>query len=225
MNMTLNLDMDKILEQKPLVDGIVNKFYWWYSEKEDLYQAGMMGVTKALTNYKEEKKAQFSSYAYTFILGEITDFIRKDKNVKVSRDLIRMNKQIEYTRDILRQKLMREPTDFELSIYLDISEEELFFIKSSCMETKSLDETYEEQEDMTYYNSVKTYDRDMDGTIIDLRKELEKLSLEEKQIIYSKYYEGYSQSEISDSLGMSQSQVSRKENKILQKLKSRLYHL
>ena len=57
---------------------------------------------------------------------------------------------------------------------------------------------------------------------MDLHKELEKLSIEEQQIIYSKYYEGYSQSEISSTLGISQPQISRKENKILQKLKNRL---
>ena len=207
MNKILDVDMDKILAQEPLVYGIMNKYYWWYPEKEDLYQAGMMGVTKALKTYKENKGAQFSSYAYPSILGEITEFIRNNKTVRVSRDLIRTNKQIEIARDVLRQILLREPSDYELSIYLGIKEEELSFVKESCMRTKSLDETYEPN---------------MECTIMDLHKELEKLSIEEQQIIYSKYYEGYSQSEISSTLGISQPQISRKENKILQKLKNRL---
>ena len=222
MNKILDVDMDKILAQEPLVYGIMNKYYWWYPEKEDLYQAGMMGVTKTLKTYKENKGAQFSSYAYPSILGEITEFIRNNKTVRVSRDLIRTNKQIEIARDVLRQILLREPSDYELSIYLGIKEEELSFVKESCMRTKSLDETYEEQEEMNYYNSIKTYEPNMECTIMDLHKELEKLSIEEQQIIYSKYYEGYSQSEISSTLGISQPQISRKENKILQKLKNRL---
>lgn len=222
MNETLDVNMDKILELEPLVYGIMNKYYWWYTEKEDLYQAGMMGVVKALKTYQKMKGAQFSSYAYPSILGEITEFIRNNKTVRVSRNLIKTNKQIEQARDILRQKLLREPTDCELSIYLGITEEELSFVKESCMDIKSLDEEYENQEEMNYYNSVKTYDKNMESTIMDLNRELENLSIEEKQIIYSKYYAGYSQSEISESLGISQPQISRKENKILQKLKNRL---
>ena len=166
--------------------------------------------------------AKFSTYAYYYVLGEVTTYIRENKTIKVSRDLIRTNKQIEKAKDILRQKLLREPSDYEISIFLGIKEEEIAFIREMCSYTKSLDEVLTENEQLDYYNSVGVYEKNMDTTIMSLHQELECLEAEERQIIYDKYYNGYTQSEISINLGISQAQVSRKENKILEKLKVKL---
>ncbi len=171
---------------------------------------------------KENNNAKFSTYAYYYVLGEVTKYIRENKVIKVSRDLIRLNKNIEKARDLLRQKLFREPSDYEVSVFLNIKEDEISFAKELCSYTKSLDENLNDSEEINYYNSVKVYDPNMDSTIMSLHQELEKLSMEERQIIIDKYYKGYTQSEISSNLGISQAQVSRKENKILEKLKVRL---
>lgn len=171
---------------------------------------------------KESSNKKFSTYAYYYVLGEVTTYIRENKTIKVSRDLVRINKQIEKAKDILRQKLLREPSDYEISIFLGIKEEEIGFVREVCSYTKSLDEGLNDIEQNSYYNSVGVYDRNMDITIMTLNQELDCLLPEEKQIIYDKYYNGYTQSEISSNLGISQAQVSRKENKILEKLKVRL---
>lgn len=219
--MNIVQDMDKVLDYEYLVYHIINMFKG-YHDQEDLYQVGMLGLIKALENYKDLGKAKFSTYAYKYILGEVTSFIRENKLVRVSRDIIKQKKQIDKTKDILRQKLLREPTITEISLMSEISEDKINYINKICVNPKSLDDTLDENEQISYYNSVKIYDNNMDSTIMSLNQELQKLNPIEQQIIYDKYYNGYSQSEISDILGISQAQVSRKENKVLAKLKVRL---
>ena len=214
------MDKKDILKYEKLVYSIIKR-YNGYSDKEDLYQAGMTALLEAYKNYNKEKStAKFSSYAYFYIIGEISKCIRDDKTFKLSREYIRMNKVIEEARDTLRQQLCREPSDMEISLYTDIDYDTMISILDANHYVQSLDEV--NNLDMSYYNSVKVYDYDTNSEILDLNNELEKLDTLEKQIIYDRYYNGYTQSEISKSLGISQVQVSRKETKVLQKLKVRL---
>ena len=133
-----------------------------------------------------------------------------------------LNQSIEKTRDLLRQKLLREPTDLEVSLFLDIDEEKMMLAKNATMYVKSLDEMVDSDEKLSYYNSVQVYDKEMDSSIMDLNEQLWKLTEEDKKIIYDRYYKGYTQSEVSKDMGISQVQVSRKEAKVLEKLKVRL---
>ena len=191
--------MDTILQYENLVRSIISK-YTYYGDYEDLYQVGMMGLVKACKNYKEST-AKFSTYAYKYILGEVNTFIRESQPVKISKDIIRLNKQIEKCRELLHQKLQREPSDLEVSLFLEIDENRIREVKNLMQKVESLDFVKSEDED-SYYNSIITYD--------------------EKKLIYARYYNGYTQSELSRELGMSQVQISRKESKILQKLKVNL---
>lgn len=170
----------------------------------------------------ESGVAKFSTYAYYYVLGEVTRYLREDRTIKVSRDLIKLNQSIEKTRELLRQRLLREPTDLEISLFLEVDEEKIVMARNALMFTKSLDEMVDDEERLNYYNSIQTYDRGMDSSIMDLNGALEKLSDEDRKIIYDHYYNGYTQSEISKSMGISQVQVSRREGKILEKLKARL---
>ena len=208
-----------ILEYEALVKNIVNK-YSYYGDYEDLYQAGMMGLLKALKEYKPGI-AKFSTYAYTWIIGEITTFIRENQQIKKSKDFIRLNKRIERCRELLSQKLGREPTDLEVSLITEIDEDKIREIRILNQQTESLDYMTEDNFD-NLYNSIKMYDNNLDDSYLDLKNELGKLEKDEQEIIKARYYEGYTQSEISKQLGISQVQVSRKESKILQKLKVNL---
>ena len=208
-----------ILEYEALVKNIVNK-YSYYGDYEDLYQAGMMGLLKALKEYKPGI-AKFSTYAYTWIIGEIKTFIRENQPLKKSKDFIRLNKRIERCRELLSQKLGREPTDLEVSLITEIDEDKIREIRILNQQTESLDYMTEDNFD-NLYNSIKMYDNNLDDSYLDLKNELGKLEKDEQEIIKARYYEGYTQSEISKQLGISQVQVSRKESKILQKLKVNL---
>lgn len=211
--------MDNLLEYENLVFSIISK-YGNYFDKDDLYQVGMIGLIDAYKHFDESVGVKFSSYAYYYILGEVTKFVRENRSVKVSKDVIKLNSSIEKCRDIMRQKLGREPTDTEVSLFLEIDEEKVSEVRNSMQEVKSLDFCYEE--DISLYNSVMCFDNGTSADVLDLKDEISRLNEEEKAIIDARYYQEMTQSEASKKLGMSQVQVSRKEGKILEKLRCRL---
>ena len=211
--------MDNLLEYENLVFSIISK-YGNYFDKDDLYQVGMIGLIDAYKHFDESVGVKFSSYAYYYILGEVTKFVRENRSVKVSKDFIKLNSSIEKCRDVMRQKLGREPTDIEVSLFLEIDEEKVSEVRNSMQEVKSLDFCYEE--DISLYNSVMCFDNETSADVLDLRSEISRLSEEEKALIDVRYYQEMTQSEASKKLGISQVQVSRKEGKILEKLRCRL---
>jgi len=211
--------MEDLLEYENLVFSIISK-YRSYFDKDDLYQVGMIGLIDAYKHFDESVGIKFSSYAYYYILGEVTKFVRENRSVKVSKDVIKLNGSIERCRDVMRQRLGREPTDTEISLFLEVDEEKISEVRCYMQDVKSLDFCYEE--DVSLYNSVMRFDKGTNASILDLRDEISKLSSEEKALIDARYYQEMTQSETSKKLGMSQVQVSRKEGKILEKLRCRL---
>lgn len=214
------MDVEEIINNEKLVYSIINK-YNGYFDKKDLYQVGMIGLINASKNYNKDLGVKFSTYAYTYIFGEVNKYIRENNNLKIGKDVIKLKKSIEKTKDLLRQKLSREPTTLELSLILEIDEKKIEEIEQIKQNTKSLDYKNEDKTN-DLYNSVIVEDKETKPEILDLRKEIELLKMEEKKLIYSRYYVDMTQSETSKELGISQVQVHRKEAKILKKLKQRL---
>ena len=203
--------MEDILEYNGLIYSIISKYPKRY-DRDDLYQVGMLGLIDAYKHYDKSYESKFSTYAYYYIIGEINKYIRESSSLKVSKSLIDLNKNILKTKEVMTQKLGRVPTKSEIALYLDVEEDLIDTAILATDEIKSLDEVYD---------NTKFYD-DTSPTILDLRSEIGKLSPEEQELLKMRYYEEYTQMETSSILGMSQVQVSRKENKVLQKLKSRL---
>ena len=119
------------------------------------------------------------------------------------------------------QRLKREPTTEELSIFLEIPIEKIEEVYLATRKVESLDYAYED-EGNNLYNSFGKEEEAMTEEILDLKMAIKELPPEEKKLIIARYYEGLTQQETSKTLGMSQVQVSRKETKILQKLKTTL---
>ena len=214
---------DRIIDNyEKLVYSIINK-YSFFGEIDDLYQVGMMGLLKACENYNSEFNTKFSTYAHTYILGEVLKYIRDNKAVRTSRDLIRLNSRIEKAREILSQKLMREVSNSEIASFLEIDEKLVDEAIIASNHVKSLDyELNDEGKELNLYDSIKYDEKGFDSEIIDLKDSLESLDEEERRLIRYRYFDDKTQSEISSELGISQVQVSRKEAKILQKLKKDL---
>ena len=211
--------MEDLLEYEGLVYSIINK-YGYYFDRDDLYQVGMIGLINAFNNFDESYNIKFSSYAYYYVLGEVTKFVRENRSFKVSKEMIKLNSSIEKCREVMAQRLGREPTDTEVSLFLEIEEEKVVEVRNLMQEVRSLD--YQIDEDVSLYNSVMSFDSETRDDVLDLKEELSKLSDDEKRLIEARYYKDMTQREVSRTLGMSQVQVSRKEGKILEKLKSRL---
>ena len=211
--------MDNILEYENLIYKMISQYKSF--DKEDLYQVAMIGLMKAQKNYKESENTKFSTYAYYYILGEINNYITASNPVKVSRDLLRLNKSLEQAKEVMRQRLKREPTTEELSIFLEEPLEKIEEATLATRQVESLDYAYEE-ENMDLYNSIGTQEKGMNDDILDLKNAISTLSEEEQQLIIARYFNDLTQQETSKTLGISQVQVSRKETKILEKLKTTL---
>ena len=211
--------MDDLLEYEGLVYGIINK-YSGYFDKEDLYQAGMIGLIEAKRHFNDEFKIKFSSYAYYYVIGEVTKFVRENRSIKVSKDMVKLNASIEKCRNVMRHRLGREPTDTEISLFMEIDEEKIGEVRECVCNVKSLDFAYDE--DISLYNSIARFDNGMNEEVLDLRSAVAQLSQEERNLVQARYYQDMTQSEASKQLGISQVQVSRKEGKILEKLKQAL---
>ena len=202
--------MDELLEYDGLIYSIISKYPKKY-DREDLYQVSMLGLIDALKHYDNNYNTKFSTFAYYYIVGEINKYIRENSSLKVSKNLVDLKNKIIKTKESMNQKLGREATNLEISLYLEI-DENLVNEALSFDDVTSIDDSQFE---------ISSYDN-TSAEVLDLRFELDKLSEKEKELIYSRYYEELTQSETSKILGISQVQVSREESKILKKLKTRL---
>lgn len=203
-----------------LVYAIIAKHFKGYST-EDLYQVGIIGIIKACDNYKKDKNTKFSTYAYKYIYGEIYSYINNNKTIKVARENYTIYKKINEAKNILSQKLMKEPSIYELSCFLEIEPNIIGTVLSSMNKIDSIDRViYESGKDLSLLDTISDKKDYYNIDYILLNEELNKLSEEEQKLIYLRYYEDRTQSEVADILGTSQVGVSRTEKKTLQKIRN-----
>jgi RNA polymerase sporulation-specific sigma factor len=216
--------LDVVLDENKNLIYSISHYFENYTNKEDLYQAGVVGLITAYKNYNPEFNNKFSTYAYQYILGEMKKYVREDKGIKISRDISKLNLKIEKCSILLAQKLMRKPSIKEIANFLNIEEYQIAEALKSTNSLQSLDETIcNDSKEITLYDTIGSRPKvDIIDSIM-LKDELEKLPEPDKTIIKNRYLNDMTQKEIGKKLGMSQVQVSRYEQKILTKLKSKLY--
>ena len=212
---------DLIMNNQNLIYKLTH-YFKNYENKEDLFQAGCIGRVKAYKKYESSFNVKFTTFAFPYILGEMKKFAREDKGIKISKDISRLNSKIEQATIILSQKLMREPTIDELSSFLDISTYDLAEAINSTNNIMSIDEVINNDgKEVTLHDIIKDKETDLDS-LIALRSAIKGLSDFEKELIGKRYYKDMTQKEVAECLGISQVQVSRKEQKVLTKLKSKI---
>ena len=202
--------MEELLDYNKLIYSIINKYPKRF-DREDLYQVAMLGLMDAYSHYQESYDTKFSSFAYYYIIGEVNKYIRESNSVKVSKSLIDLKKKALKVKEVMAQKLGREPSIEELAIYLDVDYEDLSNAFIATDEVECIDNVVD----------ARSYDN-TSSDIMDLEDEIKKLPKRERDLILARYYNDYTQKEVSSLLGISQVQVSRNEAKILQKLKNNL---
>jgi len=203
--------MEELLDYERFIYSIINKYPKRF-DKDDLYQVAMMGLMKAYQHFDSNHDTKFSSFAYYYIIGEVNQYIRQSSSLKVSKEIIAVKKKILQAREVMSQKLGRVPTNLEISLFLEIDERVVEDALIATEEVDSIDNC-----SGGIYDDICTKPE-----ILDLKIEIDKLSDDEKNLIIARYYNEMTQQEASKVLGISQVQVSRKESKILQKLKTRL---
>ena len=209
----------RIVDNIGLVHSIANRFRSRGAEYDDLFQAGCVGLIKAVDNFDAEKGYQFSTYAVPVIMGEIKRIFRDGGPVKVSRSLKEKSIRVQAVRDKFVKKEMREPTLSELAELASVDVSELSEILNIINPVVSLSVAYEDGEDELDI-PVDESERLFDKIAVD--QVTENLTEREQLLIKYRYYDGKTQCETARLLGISQVQVSRREKAILQKLRSRL---
>lgn len=203
-----------------LVKNITSK-YNFRSDYDDLFQAGMVGLQIALQKYDAKRETSFTDYAYLWIKGEVLKAINNDYGIHVSTDTYKLSKEIKETREYLSQNLGREPTTFEISYMLGESEEKIVSVMNAVTTPYSLDNSYLD-DDYNLYNKIALIEKGYDVGVLDLKEAINGLEESERELITSRYYQDMTQKETAESLGISQVQVSRKETKILEKLRTKI---
>ena len=202
-----------------LVHSIAKRFKGRGEDYDDLYQAGCVGLIKAVDNFDESKGFLFSTYAVPVIMGEIRRLFRDGGAVKVSRSLKEKSIKVQAVRERFIKKELREPTVSELSNLCGIETEELSEVLNIINPVVSLSCTTEDGDetiDIPVDDTDKLFDR------LSVHQAIRDLSNDELLLIKYRFYEGKTQCESAKLLGISQVQVSRREKQLLAKLKTRL---
>lgn len=216
----MNKYEEVISSSSGLIYMIINKYFNNY-DREDLYQVGVIGVIKAYNNYKKNKNTKFSTYAYKYIYGEIYNYINNYKNIKVSKDYIKLYKKINTARSILAQELMKEPTTYELSSFLEIDPYIIDTVNNSMTKIDSLDRVlYNDGKEITIFDTISDNKDYYNIDYLLLNEEIDKLESPYKELIYLRYFEDKTQSEVASLLGMNQVEVSRTEKKTLKRIRN-----
>ena len=201
-----------------LIWAVAKKFYG--VDKNDLYQAGVLGVVKAYQNYVDDGKSKFSTYAYNYIFGEMYA-LANNKEIKLNKDINRLIKMIEMGKARLSQEIMKVPSNKELAQYLEMEEEKLEQILSYANSFVSMDEVCDDERSM--HECVALEEKVSVDEKLELKNSMDSLDAIEKDIIKSRYYEDLTQSETARKLGITQVMVSRYEKRSLTKMRDYMY--
>lgn len=208
-----------IKDNLPLVHSLCKRFIGKGIEYDDLYSTGCMGLVKAVDNFDKSRGFSFSTYAVPVILGELRRLFRDGGSIKISRSVKELYLKIQRARENLEKTLNKEPTVAELADYLGKGVEEICFALDALRPTVSLtaydDDKKQAQTDIPQQsNTEELLDK------ITIQGALSRLEEQEAEIIKLRYFSFLTQSEAAKRLNMTQVQISRKERKILLKMRA-----
>lgn len=213
-------DRNKMIEENiGLVHSIAKRFKGRGEEYDDLYQAGCVGLIKAVDNFDESRGFRFSTYAVPVIMGEIRRLFRDGGAIKVSRSLKEKSVKVQAIREKFIKKELREPTVGELSKLCEIDTEELSEVLNVINPVISLNcsnDDGDETIDIPFDDTERLFDR------LSVRQAISDLSNDELLLIKYRFFEGKTQCETAKYLHISQVQVSRREKQLLSKLRTKL---
>ncbi len=215
-----------IEENLGLVHHIVKRFAGRGYDMEDLFQTGTIGLMKAIDHFDLSYDVKFSTYAVPLIAGEIKRFLRDDGMVKVSRSLKDANYKLHLAANAFTAENGREPTLHELCEKAQIPYEDAVMAIGAAGEVESIYKTVYEGDGKEIQLLDKVAAEPADGQWEDMEKNrlldrmllkqlLEELPEKERTLIWLRYYEDKTQTQIARELGISQVQVSRLEKRIL----------
>lgn len=209
-----------ILENKNLIYSIIHKYTYYY-DKEDLFQTGVIGLIKAYRNYNTSMNTKFSTYAYTYILSEVLAYVNYNKDIRLGKEYQKLYKKINEAKTILTQRLMKEPSTYELSLFLELDEKVIIQILELTQSFSALDEIVSnDDKNLSLLDTISYQDKDDMIDNLILKEAINGLTEEEKKLLWMRYYDDRTQQEVANMLGTNQVNVSRSEKKVLQRLRN-----
>ena len=209
-----------------LVLSVIRRFQNSSENPDDLFQIGCIGLIKAIDNFDTTLQVKFSTYAVPMIIGEIRRYLRDNNSIRVSRSLRDIAYKAIYTRETYMKQYLKEPTVTEIAQEIGIEKEMIVYALDAIQNPVSLFEpVYTEGGDTLYVmDQISDTKNKEDRWIEDLslREAMKRLSKREKHIIELRFYEGKTQMEVAQEIGISQAQVSRLEKNALKSMRNYL---
>lgn len=202
-----------------LVLSVIKRFSQSDENVDDLFQIGCVGLIKAIDNFDRTLGVKFSTYAVPMIVGEIKRYLRDGGSIRVSRSLKDIAYRALQTKEVMQKANQKEPTLEEISAELGIAREEIVYALDAIQSPMSLYEPiYTDGGDTLYVMdqiSDKKNKEELWVEQISLNEALKHLDEREKEIITLRFFEGKTQMEVAEMIGISQAQVSRLEKNAL----------
>lgn len=223
---------DKVAREKfingnlKLVLSVIKKFNNRGENVDDLFQVGCIGLIKAIDNFDLTQGVQFSTYAVPMIIGEIRRHLRDNNTIRVSRSLRDIAYKALQSKERLTIKNSKEPTIDEIAKDIDVPREDIAQALDAIQEPVSLYEpVYNDGVDSLYIMDQVKDSKNIDENWIEdiaISESLKKLNGREKIIITKRFFDGKTQMEVADEIGISQAQVSRLEKTALMRMKKNI---
>lgn len=206
-----------------LVLSVIRRFASTNENVDDLFQIGCIGLIKAIDNFNTELGVRFSTYAVPMIIGEIRRFLRDNNSIRVSRSLRDTAYKAIYARENLMKKNQKEPTISEVAAEVGISREDIVYALDAIQNPMSLYEpVYTDGGDTLYVmDQIRDKKNKEENWVehLSLSDAMKKLNDREHEIIVLRFFEGKTQMEVADLIGISQAQVSRLEKNALRTMR------
>ena len=209
-----------------LVLSVVQRFTNRGENPDDLFQVGCIGLIKAIDNFDINQNVRFSTYAVPMIIGELKRVMRANNGLRVPRSVRDTAYRVLQTRSEIEAEKDDVATMSEIAERMSVPEREVVYALDAISDPVSLfDPVYNKNGDelllMDQIGDEKNTDERWTEKVA-LDSALSRLNDREKKILYLRYYEGKTQTEISSEIGLSQAQVSRLEKNALKSIKSKV---
>ena len=209
-----------------LVLSVIKRFSNSSENMDDLFQIGCIGLIKAIDNFDTTLNVKFSTYAVPMIIGEIRRYLRDNNSIRVSRSLRDIAYRAIYAKETYMKTNLREPTIAEIASEIGINKEMIVYAMDAIQNPVSLFEpVYTEGGDTLYVMDQISDKKNKEETWVEnlsLREAINRLNKRERHIIDLRFYEGKTQMEVAQEIGISQAQVSRLEKCALDHIKEQI---
>lgn len=206
-----------------LILSVIRRFSGRGENPDDLFQVGCIGLIKAIDNFDTSLEVRFSTYAVPMIIGEIRRYLRDNNSVRVSRSLKDIAYKAMQLKEELTAKNNREPKIEEIARLLDLKKEEVVMALEAIVDPVSLYEPVYSDGGDTIFVLDQVGDKNDDSNWIDeilFKQSMKALPERERSIIKLRFFDGKTQMEVADEIGISQAQVSRLEKGALDRIKA-----